>query len=143
MQKTSSKQALTGIKLLFAAGSLVFTLILWNLFSNKAIDDALKQNQDAAASAGGVNNNLAQQMPLPTLIPLQFDLPAGNPALQPASETVPTESSLRKVTAPTNIAPQKPVIREVTINQSGGSGGGGGGGGGGASAPAATTGSSR
>ncbi|MCE1254362.1 MAG: hypothetical protein LWX83_12550 [Anaerolineae bacterium] len=137
MRKSSSNKILIGFKFLFTAGSLALTLILWNLFSSQAIAVASKQEDGGLKSS---NNQQTQPDAVPTLIPLQFELPESNPAVLPASEVIPTTAPLRKVAVPTSMAPQKPVVHEVTIEQSGGGGGGGGGGG---SAPAATTGSSK
>lgn len=147
MQKSSTTRGLAGIKLFFASSALVSTLILWNLFSTKAVEDAQKTNAIKALSPKSNGNVLSNLAPLPTLVPLQSGLPYANASLNSGSNlgsstpTAQPASALRKISIPTSAILQKPVIKEITINQ-GGSGGGGGGGGG-APAPAASSGSSR
>ena len=137
------KSNLNGLKISMAAASLVLTLIIWNLFSSKALEDALKTAQDQNQPQIQPGNTLSDMAPLPTLVPLQFSLavdsgaaaePVQPVSVQPAPAAQPTQS-LRKMTAPTpSAAPQKPIVHQVVIVVSGGGGGGGGG-----AAPAAVT----
>jgi hypothetical protein len=139
MHKPISSKTVTGIKLLFASGSLVLTLVLWNLFSIRSLRDAAGTPNNSSSPGDPSNNAFINLSPLPTVVPLEFGL-SSDSANQPASTTetlAPTAQALRKVSIATPTA-QAPVIHEVTIGQQSSGGGGGGGG-----APAAKTGSSR
>jgi hypothetical protein len=140
MHKPISSKTVSGIKLMFASGSLVLTLVLWNLFSIRSLKDA-SGSPNNTSSGDPSHNAFANLAPLPTVAPLESGL-TNDSAVQPASTqllapTAQPTQALRKVSIATPTA-QAPVIHEVTIGQQSSGGGGGGGG-----APAAKTGSSR
>jgi uncharacterized membrane protein YgcG len=154
------KPDLNRLNIILAASSLALVLIVWNLFSSKALDDALKQAEDQNQPQTQPGSTLSNLTPLSTLNPVLFSLasettrsqePTSTPlipttpvAAQPTPVIQPTQV-LRKVSAPIPVSVSKTpmvnrVVVDVYIAVGGGSGGksakgakssGGGGGGGG------------